>query len=238
MAALKMHSRISSPRSILTAAFYTSRSAHPRCWARATENRLPLSPSSCSFLKRGRLMHFSLLPPHSNTSLCPRNPHPVCWTGVSERSSAVLSRFIGWQCLLIRHRNDRGFQTSPSPFQRGHSYNAAAQCREMLSPFTVKGSELGWVKASVYHPQRLPWAAQASLGCDRDQVHSACWELWEHSRTGHLGIMYYLESTLTKITDWTGALWYVCPTSIAKELYLLSFPDLYQSLRSDFLYLK
>lgn len=51
MATLKMLSRISSLRSILTAAFYTACWSHPRCWARATENRLPLNPSSCSFLK-------------------------------------------------------------------------------------------------------------------------------------------------------------------------------------------
>lgn len=50
--------------------------------------------------KLGRFMHFSLPPPHSSTSLCPRNPHPVFWTGMSERRSSLLSWFIGLQCLL------------------------------------------------------------------------------------------------------------------------------------------
>lgn len=180
-------------------------------------------------------MHFPLPPPHSSTFLCPRNPHAVSWTGMSERSSSLLSRFTGWQWLLVRHRSA----------QRGHSYNTAAECREMLSPFIVKGSVLVGVKASVYHPQRrntpvLVWAECAALS---SPSLPRMWQrpaafcllgLWEHSRTGHLGIMYYLESTLTKITDWTGALWYVCPTSRVQVLYLPSFPDLYLSLRSDF----
>lgn len=131
--------RISSPRSILTAAFYRDCSAHPRCWARTTEHHLPLNPSSCSFLK-WKINAF--VPPSSSLQYfsLPQESSP---------SSSLLS----W-CLPMRHRNAQSFQSCSSPFQRGHSYNAAAKRRELLNPF-LKGSLLGWVKASVYHPPRL-----------------------------------------------------------------------------------
>lgn len=183
----------------------------------------------------GRWMHFSLPPP---PVLLSASGILTQFFGRGWVRGALLSHFTGWQCLLIRHRSAQSSQTGSSPSQRGHSCNAAAKCRELLSPLTVKGSMLGWVKASVYHPQRLMkhrvhCPEPPSMGQSSCLLGAA-----EHSSTGHLGVKYYWESTLTKITAWTGALWSVCPTSIAKELHLLSFPDLYQSLRSDFFYLK
>lgn len=170
-------------------------------------------------------MHLSLPPPHSSTSLCPRNPHPARLSchGASQWGTEMLKAFspvlpLSREVTAIMLQQNAGNCSILS--LRGH-------CRgEWRHHFiTPKADE---------KQRALPRAARASLGRDRDQLHSACWELWEHRRTGHLGIMFYLESTLTKITDWTGALWYVCPTSIAKELHLPSFPDLYQSLRVIF----
>lgn len=241
MAALKMLSRISSPRSILTAAFYTACWSHPRCWARATENRLPLNPSSCSFLK---WEDECISPSPLLTPVLLSAPGLLTQSlGQGWVRGALLSHLSGWQCLLIRHRSAQSSQTCSSPFQRGPSCNAAAKCRELLSPLIAKGSGLGWVKTSVHLPQRLK---KHRVHCPEQPEppsmgQTSCTLLagsYKHSRTGHLGVQHYWESTLTKITAWAGALWYVCPTSIAKELHLPPFPDLYQSLKSDFFLFK
>lgn len=151
MAALKMFSRISSPRSILTAAFYTACWSHPRCWARATENRLPLNPSSCSFLKwedeciSPSSLQYSSLPQDSSPSLLDRDE----WEELSCHTSQVGST-SSWGTEV-----PKALTPALPPSREVPAVNAAAKRRELLSPLTVKGSVLGWVKASVCQPQRL-----------------------------------------------------------------------------------
>lgn len=173
-------------------------------------------------------MHLSLPPPHSSTSLCPRNPHPALLSchGASQWGTEMPKAFrpvlpLSREVTAIMLQQNAGNCSILSRL-RGHCWGEWRH--QFITP-------KGWWKTECAAPSSpsLPrtWqrpAALCLLGAMRAQ----------EDRTGHLGIMYYLESTLTKITDWTGALWYVCPTSIAKELHLPSFPDLYQSLRVIF----